>query len=65
MKIVGFYDVGRVFAPGEAFRVTSDGLHSSGGAELAVRLLRNTIVVVGYGRGSEGGQLLIGSTWSY
>lgn len=65
VKLVGFYDVGRVFAPGEAFRVTTDGLHSSGGAELAVRLLRNTIVVMGYGRGTEGGQFLIGSTWSY
>lgn len=65
VKVVGFYDVGRVFGPGEAFRVTTDSLHTSGGAELAVRLLRNTIIVVGYGRGSEGGQFLVGATWSY
>lgn len=65
LKIVGFYDVGRVFGAGETFAVTTDGLHASGGAELAARILRNTIVVVGYGRGSEGGQFLIGSSWSY
>jgi len=28
-------------------------------------LLRNSLLVVGYGRGSEGGQLLFGTTWSY
>ena len=65
LKIVGFYDVGRVFGPGEDFTVTTTGLHASGGAEVAVRLLRNTIVLVGYGRGSEGGQFLVGSSWSY
>jgi len=65
LKIVGFYDVGRVFGAGEMFRITTDGLHAGGGAELALRLLRNTIVVMGYGRGSEGGQFLAGATWSY
>lgn len=65
LKLVGFYDAARVFGPGEDFRITTDGLHTSGGAELAARILRNTIVVVGYGRGREGGQLLVGSSWSY
>ncbi|MBI1967403.1 MAG: BamA/TamA family outer membrane protein, partial [Gemmatimonadetes bacterium] len=65
LKIVGFYDVGRVFGPGEGFKLATDGLHASGGAEMALRFLRNTMVVVGYGRGSEGGQFLVGSSWSY
>lgn len=65
LKLVGFYDAGRVFAPGEAVRLTSDGLHRSGGAELALRLLRNSLLVVGYGRGPEGGELLFATSWSY
>ena len=65
LKVVAFYDVGRVFAPGEPVTLTTDGLHKSGGLEVAARLFRNAIVVVGYGKGSEGGQLLFGTTWSY
>jgi len=33
--------------------------------EIAVALLRNTLFVLGAGRGSEGTQLLFGTTWSY
>ena len=29
------------------------------------RMLRNTVIVFGYGRGSEGGQFLAGSSWSF
>ena len=65
LRLVAFYDAGRVFGPGEAARLTTRGLHGSGGGEVAVRLLRNSLLVVGYGRGSEGGQLLFGTTWSY
>ena len=66
LKLVAFYDAGRVFGPGEgAVRLTTTGLHRSGGGELALRFLRNSLLVVGYGRGSEGGQLLFGTTWSY
>ena len=65
VKLVGFYDVGRVFDAGQTVRVTADGLHKAGGAELAIRFLRSTLVVVGWGRSVEGGQLLVGSTWSY
>ncbi|MGH7607576.1 MAG: BamA/TamA family outer membrane protein [Gemmatimonadales bacterium] len=65
VKIVAFYDAGRVFGAGEAFRLTSDGLHSSGGVEVALAMLRNTLIVVGVGKGSEGTQLLFGTTWSY
>jgi len=65
LKLVAFYDAGRVFGSGEAVRLTTAGRHESGGAELALRLLRNSLMVVGYGRGSEGGQFLFGTSWSY
>jgi outer membrane protein assembly factor BamA len=65
LKLVAFYDAGRVFAPGEGVRLTTDGLHHSGGAELALRLLRNSLLVIGYGRGPEGGELLFATSWSY
>jgi outer membrane protein assembly factor BamA len=65
LQIVGFYDCGRVFAPGERFRVTTDGLHRSGGGELAIRFLRNSLVVVGAAAGSEGTQVIFGTQWSY
>lgn len=65
VKIVGFYDAGRVFGAGEAVRLTTDGLHRSGGGELSLRFLRNTLIVVGVGAGSDGAQLLFGTTWSY
>jgi len=65
LKVVAFYDAGRVFGPGEAVRLTTADLHRGGGGEVALRLLRNSLVVIGYGRGSEGGRLLFGTTWSY
>jgi outer membrane protein assembly factor BamA len=65
LSVVAFYDAGRVFGTGEAVRLTTAGMHHSGGGEVALRLLRNSLLVVGYGRGSEGGELLFGTTWSY
>lgn len=65
LNLVGFYDAGRVFGPGERVTVSTAGLHSSGGVEVVARILRNGILALGYGRGSEGGQLFFGSTWSY
>jgi outer membrane protein assembly factor BamA len=65
IKLVAFYDVGRVFGPGEKVRLTSDGLHRSGGGEIAIALMRNTLFVLGAGRGSEGTQLLFATSWSY
>ena len=65
VKLVAFYDWGRVFAAGESVRLTGDGLHSSAGGEVAVALVRNTLFVLGVGKGSEGTQLLFGTTWSY
>jgi outer membrane protein assembly factor BamA len=65
LLIVGFYDTGRVFGPGEHFRVTAAGLHHSGGAEVAVRFLRNSLLVVGAGAGSDGARMVVGTQWSY
>lgn len=65
VKVFGFYDAGRVFAAGEEFRVTTDGLHSGGGAGVAARLGRNAILVLGAGFTGEGWQLLLDTRWSY
>jgi hypothetical protein len=65
VKLVAFYDCGRVFAAGESVRLTGNGLHSSAGGEIAVALVRNTLFVLGAGKGSEGTQLLFGTSWSY
>ena len=65
VKLVAFYDCGRVFAPGESVRLTGDGLHHSVGGEVAVALVRNTLFVLGVGKGTEGARLLFGTTWSY
>jgi len=65
LKVVAFYDAGRVFGPGEKVRLTTLGLHEGGGGEVALRLLRNSLLVIGYGHGSEGGQVLFTTSWSY
>lgn len=66
IKLVAFYDVGRVFGPAsDAVRLTTDELHQSGGFAVALSLLRNTLIVVGGGKGSEGAQVLVGTRWSY
>jgi outer membrane protein assembly factor BamA len=36
LELVAFYDAGRVFGPGEAVRLTTQGLHHGGGGELPV-----------------------------
>jgi hypothetical protein len=65
LQVVGFYDAGRVFGPGERFRVTTTGLHQGGGGEVTARFLRNTFVAVGVGVGSEGARMVVGTQWSY
>jgi len=64
LKLVGFYDVGRVF-PAGGLQLTTQDLHSSAGGELMLRLGRNGILVAGAGFGEDGGQFLFGTTWSY
>jgi len=65
VKLVGFYDAGRVFGSGSAFQLTTQDLHSSAGGELMIRFGRNGVLVAGAGFGSDGHQFFFGSTWSY
>lgn len=65
LKIGAFYDVGRAFGPGEDFRITTEGLHRSGGGQLAARILRNSLVVLGAGFGSEGWELIFEGGWAF
>ena len=64
VKLVGFYDTGRVFGA-NAFQLTTRDLHSSAGGELMIRFGRNGVLVAGAGFGSDGHQFLFGSSWSY
>jgi hypothetical protein len=64
VKLVGFYDTGRVFGS-NAFQLTTRDLHSSAGGELMIRFGRNGVLVAGAGFGSDGHQFLFGSSWSY
>ena len=65
VKLVGFYEAGRVFGPGEEWRLTTDGLHPSGGLEIAVRILRNGLFTIGAAGGDEGWRFLWSSGWSF
>jgi outer membrane protein assembly factor BamA len=65
VKLFVFYDAGRVFAPGEAVRLTRHGLHSAIGAGVALALLRNTLVLLQAGKGSEGAQVSFATAWSF
>ncbi len=65
LKLVAFYDAGRVFAPGEAVRLTRQGLHSAWGGGVALALLRNTLLMVEAGKGSEGVQVGFAMTWTF
>jgi outer membrane protein assembly factor BamA len=65
VKLVVFYDVGRVFDAGDPVRLTADGLHHSAGGEVAIALVRNTLFVLGAGKSPEGTQFLFGTAWSY
>ena len=65
IKLFGFYDAARVFAPGEAVRLTRHGLHASLGAGVGVALMRNTVVVLEGGKGTEGAVVAFSTSWSY
>lgn len=65
IKLFAFYDAGRVFEPGEAVRLTRHGLHSSLGGGVAFALMRNTVVMIAGGKGTEGAQVAFSTTWSY
>jgi hypothetical protein len=59
LQVGAVCDVGRVFGPGERFRVTTDGLHAGWGAELAAHVMRNSVFLVGGGLGKDGWQLWV------
>ncbi|HXQ29875.1 MAG TPA: BamA/TamA family outer membrane protein [Gemmatimonadales bacterium] len=65
LKIVAFYDAGRVFGPGEGWRLTTAELHHAAGGELALRFLRRTLVIAGVGAGADGALFLFGTQWSF
>lgn len=65
VKLFAFYDAGRVFGPGEAVRLTTEGLHSAWGGGLGAALMRNTLVTVFVGRSPESTLFSFATTWSY
>ncbi len=65
VKLVAFYEAGRVFGPGEGWRLSTDGLHPSGGLEVAVRIQRNALFATGFAVGDEGWRFLWASGWSF
>ena len=65
VKLFAFYDAGRVFAPGETVRLTRHGLHAAMGGGVAVALMRNTLVLLEGGKGTEGAQVAFATAWSF
>ena len=65
VKLFAFYDAGRVFAPGETVRLTRHGLHAAMGGGVAIVLLRNTLVLLEGGKGTEGAQVAFATAWSF
>ena len=65
VKLVAFYDAGRVFGPGETVRLTRQGLHSALGGGVAVALLRNTLITVEAGKGTESTQVTFATAWTF
>ena len=65
VKLIAFYDAGRVFGPGEEVRLTRQGLHSAWGGGVAAALMRNTVATFVWGKGSERGVFSFATTWSF
>lgn len=65
IKLFAFYDAGRVFGPGEPVRLTKRGLHSAMGGGVALAMMRNTLVTLFGGKGSEGAEVTFATSWSY
>lgn len=65
VKLFAFYDAGRVFGPGEDVRFTRRGLHAALGGGVALALLRNTLVLLEAGKGTEPAQVTFATTWSF
>lgn len=65
VKLLAFYDAGRVFGPGESVRLTRHGLHSAFGGGIAMSLMRNTVITLVGGKGTEGAVIGFAASWSY
>ena len=65
VKLLAFYDAGRVFGPGESIRLTRHGLHAALGGGVAVAAMRNTLVTLEGGKGTEGAQVTFATAWSF
>jgi outer membrane protein assembly factor BamA len=65
VKLLAFYDAGRVFGPGESVRLTREGLHSALGGGVAMALMRNNVVTFVVGKSTEGTEVMFQTTWSY
>jgi outer membrane protein assembly factor BamA len=65
VKLFAFYDAGRVFSRNETVRLTFQGLHSAMGGGVALALMRNTLVLLEAGKGSETAQVMFATTWSF
>lgn len=65
IKLLAFYDAGRVFGPGESLRLTRRGLHSALGGGIGFALMRNTVVTLAGGKGTEGAEVGFATSWSY
>jgi hypothetical protein len=65
LKLLAFYDAGRVFAPGESVRLTTEGLHSALGGGVGLAMMRNTVFTFVVGKGTEGTEVLFTGGWSY
>jgi outer membrane protein assembly factor BamA len=65
VKLFAFYDAGRVFPPGETVRLTLQGLHSALGGGVSVALLRNTLILLEAGKGTESAQVTFATAWSF
>ncbi len=65
VKLFAFYDAGRIFGPGEPVRLTRQGLHAALGGGVALSLMRNTLLMLEVGKGTEGAEVAFATTWSY
>ena len=65
LKLLAFYDAGRVFGPGESVRLTREGLHSAWGGGFGAALMRNTVVTFVVGKGTESTEFMFQKQWSY
>ena len=64
VSLFGFVDAGRVFEE-EAFELTLDDWHASGGGGVAARLWRRNVVTLTVGAGEDGVRGWVGGGWSW